>query len=437
MQIPVTECGAFGSDDPTYQMRTGPLQIVPGSRIAFNKNGIGELELIKFLGGGAFGVAWQVIDLKSKRHYALKIVQDMVGDIDTERLRLEAEVAIVSDYVIPVMGMNQWDENTFLILFEYFEGKALDRWLKDVKLTSEEKRTIFNQILFGVADAHLNNIIHRDLKPANVLVSEDMNVRLIDFGVSKFKDNQITREGHIFGTIPYMAPELFVLGSKYADATTDIYSLGQLLYELVTGRNLWSDKGWKTLPDFFEFLKASPVRTEVMDLENFACDFYENADDVILKMVKITPSERYLSVEEIIEDLCIAKVEQPSTELQKGFPVLIIESGSNRNARTFINISENDSVVLGRSDFAGNDESISRKHIEISRRNSRFYLMDVGSKNGTMAAGALLQPFVSRELRHADRIKIGDLFLRFAFMQDNDKAKINKDFKGQMKTLIQ
>ena len=97
--------------------------------------------------------------------------------------------------------------------------------------------------------------------------------------------------------------------------------------------------------------------------------------------------------------------------------MLIIESGTNRNARTFLHIADGEAVILGRTDFAGNDQSIGRRHIEIRRRGRRYWLRDLESRNRTMIGGRLLPPRRPHELRHADRIKIGDIFLRFAFLQ--------------------
>ncbi len=125
-----------------------------------------------------------------------------------------------------VLGLRQWKSHTFLILFEYFDGTSLDELLSSSSFSSEQKKAIFLQTLQGVAAAHKHNIIHRDLKPGNILVNAAGKVKLIDFGISKFKDRNITLSGSILGTMSYMAPEITALGVEVADARSDIYSLG-------------------------------------------------------------------------------------------------------------------------------------------------------------------------------------------------------------------
>lgn len=399
-------------------MNTKPLQLAAGGRIPVNVDGITELQLVEYLGGGGFGSVWKTLDTTRGKHYTLKVIQNVdEKGLDVARVLLEAEVSIASDYVVPVVGLREWSDYTFLIVFDYFASRSLDLRLRNETLSDAQKRTIFDQILYGVSDAHHNNIIHRDLKPANVLVSDDFRVKLIDFGISKFKDRNITQAGSTFGTPYYMAPELLIQGSSVADATSDIYALGQLFYELVMGKCLWVRKGWQRMEDFISFLRADPPPSEVMDFEGFACDFYPDAENVLRRMVKINPAERFSCVEEIIDEINIAPKSSPPLVGLYDFPVLIVESGTNRNARTFLHVADGGSAIMGRADFAGGDKSISRRHVEIRRRGRHYWLRDMASRNGTMIGGSRLTPGRFHELRHADRIKIGDIFLRFAFMQ--------------------
>jgi serine/threonine-protein kinase len=390
------------------------LELMEGGTVPIHLDKVEKVQLLELLGTGAFGSAWKAINPNTKQPYALKVIQGVKPDATlVERIRLEAEVNIPSVQIIPVVGLKKWDDNTYLILFEYFPGTSLDDLLLKRSLTNSQKRDIFQQILLGVAAAHNCNVIHRDLKPANILIGDDSQVKIIDFGVSKFKDKNLTLSGEIIGTPPYMAFELFLEGGQVADAKTDIYALGQILYELAMGEHFWQRRSWYQLEDFFEYVTQTPPPTEGIDLTDFDCDFFPEAKRVLLKMMKLDPNERYLEVEEIICELGISgESEKVVSNLSFEYPLLIVESGSNKGARTFININDGESQILGRAELAGADTSISRKHLEFSRQGNDYFVRDLGSKNGTMLKGKLIgdRPL---PLQPGDFLKVGDIFLSF------------------------
>ncbi|MGK7923222.1 MAG: protein kinase, partial [Trichodesmium sp.] len=393
------------------------LELMVGGKIPININKIAEIELLELLGTGAFGSSWKAIDHKSKKNYVLKVIQGIKpGETLVERIRLEASVTIPSENIIPVLGLREWDANTYLILFEYFSGKSLDKLLEEKSLNNRQKQQIFKQILLGTSAAHQCNIIHRDLKPANIIVGDHEQTKIIDFGVAKFKDKNLTVSGEIIGTLPYMAPELLIEGGKVADAKSDIYSLGHILYELAMGEHFWHHFGWYRLEDFINFLTQTPTPTIGIDLSDFYCDFLPEAERVLSQMMKINPEERYQSVEEVIYDLKIPlNLPKLPTGLNFEYPLLIVESGSNKGARTFVNINDSDGLILGRADIAGADTSISRKHLEFRRKGNNYFVRDWGSKNGTMLRGKIINNHPLK-IKHGDMIKVGDVFLRFVFL---------------------
>jgi len=395
---------------------TDTLAVTVGGIIPVNISGIARVELLELLGVGGFGSVWKVKDCASNTLYVLKIIMGLKeGSIMVERVRLEASVKIPSPHIVPVLGLREWDSHTFLILFAYSPGKSLDQFIIGAGLTARQKRTIFADILKGVSAAHSYNIIHRDLKPANILIESDGKVKIIDFGISKFRGKDITASGEFLGTPHYAAPELLVYGSNVADARVDIYALGHLLYELSMGEHFWQHKGWNKLEDFVNYVNKHPGLVDGIELRDFGCAFHPDATKILAKMIKIDPEQRYQAVDEILEawGYPVEIAELPSG-LNFEYPLLIVESISNRDARTFVNIQPGKTLVLGRAEIAGADGSISRQHLEFSRTDKTYFVRDKGSKNGTLLRGKKLGE-TPQELRHGDRLKVGDVFLRFCF----------------------
>lgn len=370
------------------------LEIMVGGRVSVEIGTVAEVRLQELLGVGGFGSVWKVTDCATDKLYVLKVIQNIEpGSLMAERVRLEAKVSIPSEYIIPVMGLRQWNPSTYLLLFEYFPGKPLDKILAAGLLKREQKRDIFRQTLVGVADAHRCNIIHRDLKPANILVDDNGQVRLIDFGISKFKERRLTKDNEIMGSIRYMALEVVEYGAKVADARADIYALGHILYEVATGQHFWVRKRWRQLEDFVRYLRQTPPPTEAIDLSDFHCHLYSNAASVLSRMVKIDPNQRFDSADDVMTNLgYVPYIPELPLDLHLRYPLLIVESGSNKGAKTLVNIPEGGCLVMGRADIAGGDDSISRRHLEFSYSGNQYFVRDLGSKNGTLLRGLALKP---------------------------------------------
>jgi eukaryotic-like serine/threonine-protein kinase len=390
------------------------LDLRLGGKLVLEIASVGEVTLVELLGTGGFGSVWKVVDTRTNNVYVLKVIQNVKDEVLAERVRLEAEVSIPSQYIIPVLGLRQLNYNTFLLLFEYFPGYSLDRFLTYNTLSSTQKLHIFHQILVGVGDAHRCNIIHRDLKPANILLGDHDEVKIIDFGISKFKDYRLTLDKQIFGTIPYVAPELLFYGASIADARADIYALGHILYQFATGDHFWVRKNLRNMDDFFHYLKQNPAPADAIELDDFTCDFLPRAKNIISRMVKVNPNQRYASISEILRDLGYAVNNPVNTQTLLRYPLLIVESGTNKGATSIINIEDGQTLVLGRAEISGSDDSISRRHLEFIRQGNQYFVRDVGSKNGTLVRGNLLAPNGTLTLiQHSDRIKVGDVFLQF------------------------
>ncbi len=407
------------------------LALFVGGQIRVDAGGVEEVTLEEFLGGGGFGIVWKVMDGATGKHYALKVLQNL-NPVDMERARREAELKIASKFVIPVIGFRQCNSTTALILFEYFKGTDLGELLARNEFGDSDKAAIFAQVLDALAAAHRANIVHRDLKPENILVGKNGEAKLIDFGASKWQGANLTIDGTTIGTLQYMAPDLFQNGSKTADARSDIFALGIILFEISTGSRFWDHMGWHELSDFARFLGQKP-RPESVIQESFACPISPRGSEIARQSTAIDPERRYASVSEIQNALGLRGYVAPDvSDIQLKFPKLIVETGSNANAQTVLALADHESRLLGREDIAGSDVSISRRqrngHVEFRKIGNRYEVRDAGSTKGTMLHGNLLPPDGPfTEIRHCDRLKIGDVYLRFEFAYADERPEAHWD----------
>jgi eukaryotic-like serine/threonine-protein kinase len=199
----------------------------------------GRYQIIEELGKGGMGRVYKVFDTKIKEKIALKLIKPEVAtDKETiERFSNEIRLArkIGHRNVCRMFDLGE-AEGAHFITMEYVPGEDLKRLIRTMgRLSPAQAISIARQVCEGLSEAHRQGIVHRDLKPQNIMVDEDGNARIMDFGIARsMKGKGITGEGVIIGTPEYMSPEQ--VDGKDVDRRTDIYSLGIILYEMLTGR---------------------------------------------------------------------------------------------------------------------------------------------------------------------------------------------------------
>ncbi len=211
----------------------------------------GKYRIIRELGSGSMGAVYEGENVRIRRRVAIKVLLPAVakkGDV-VKRFEREAQAAgrIGSEHIVEVLDLGTLADGGFYMVMEFLEGTTLgDRIKKKGRLEPRELVPIVQQLLYGLEMAHEARIIHRDLKPDNIfLVREHAGqkdfVKILDFGVSKFNPltdddgMSMTRTGTVMGTPFYMAPEQ-AKGSKDVDHRSDLYSVGVILYQAVTGQ---------------------------------------------------------------------------------------------------------------------------------------------------------------------------------------------------------
>ena len=221
-EIPVTET----LETPTEELNTG-------STFA------GRYQIIEELGKGGMGKVYKALDTDLKEKVAIKLIKpEVAADKHTiERFRNELKFArkIRHKNVCQMYDLNR-EEGTHYITMEYVHGEDLKRLIRKMgQMSAGQVISIAVQVCEGMAEAHRLGVVHRDLKPQNIMVDEEGNARIMDFGIARsVKGKGITGTGVMIGTPEYMSPEQ--VEGKESDQRSDIYSLGVILYEMVTGR---------------------------------------------------------------------------------------------------------------------------------------------------------------------------------------------------------
>ena len=258
---------------------------------------LGKYIIKKELGRGGFGIVYEALDSVLKRSVALKVLHPPLT-VDThflERFRKEAEVAAQMDHpnIVSLFDFNQIDGRYFITMGLMKRGSLKDHLSQYGAMGVHQAKTMLEQMASGLAYAHELGIIHRDLKPGNILIDDKGIARLSDFGFAKVRSADslsMTVGGGLFGTPSYMAPEIWE--GKSAMVQSDIYSLGCIAHEMLTGKQLFQGE----TP--IQVLHAH-VKRESLRIEGISPDWQTFLD----KCLESKPENRYQSVNAILEDL--------------------------------------------------------------------------------------------------------------------------------------
>ena len=235
-------------------------------------NVFGKYVLVSPLGKGAMGMVYKAWDRGLRRWVAIKVLLATSDPQTVFRFRREAETAAAIQHpnIVPIYDIGESEGRPFLVM-KLVEGSTLS----GMSLTLEQACAMTLQAARGVAYAHERDIVHRDLKPANVMVDSSGHVYVMDFGLAKdlYGSGGLTRPGTVMGTASYMAPEQAAGKNSEVDRASDVYALGAILYELLTGKPPFRDaRIMETIRQVLEdpVVPPSRIRSDVpRDLEQF------------------------------------------------------------------------------------------------------------------------------------------------------------------------
>jgi len=260
---------------------------------------IGSYEVLSELGRGGMGVVYKAFEPKLKRVVALKMLNEGIAHQPglVERFYREAHaMATLSDpYVVQIYAVGEHQGQPFFVM-EYVDGESLGGRLKRERLSVREARKVMTQAASGLQSAHEQGLIHRDIKPGNLMLTQKGSVKVTDFGIALAAGTgeRLTGTGGIIGTPGYLSPEA-CLGEPL-DARTDIFALGVVFYEMLTGRLPFDDKSPYAL-------MAAVVQAQIPDVTLLNSEIDPNTLVILTKMLARLPAERYQSCAEVVSAL--------------------------------------------------------------------------------------------------------------------------------------
>jgi hypothetical protein len=290
------------------------MSLVAGTRI-------GPYEILATIGAGGMGEVYHARDPRLERAVAIKILtpSPRAAPVELDRFQREARAIarITHPYICTIHDVGQQDGVAFLVM-ELLQGETLaDRLARGV-VPLESALVIAAQLAEALDAAHSNDVIHRDLKPSNVMLTAG-GVKLLDFGLAKLRDAEyedsvpkatntfrLTDQGTVLGTLPYMAPEQ--VEGRGADARTDIFALGVLLYEMTTRRLPFEGKSSASLA-------AAILTHDPPPVSSLAAAAPESLDRIVKKCLAKDPDERWQSARDLASALQWSKDDETAQQL--------------------------------------------------------------------------------------------------------------------------
>lgn len=264
---------------------------------------LGRYEIIEVIGQGGMAIVYKAKDNLLNRLVAIKVLKREFNDNEQflKKFKRESQAAasLSHNNIVSVYDVGVEDHQHFIVM-EYVAGDTLKEYIqKKGRLTWQETAYIGKQIALALDHAHKNNVIHRDIKPHNILMAEDLVPKVADFGIARaITTSTITLVEETMGSVHYLSPEQARGG--FVDERSDLYSLGIVMYEMLTGRVPFDG-------DSSISVAIKHIQEEIEFLEEDLDHIPEAMEDIVLKLIQKNPSDRYQNARELVSDISAAQ----------------------------------------------------------------------------------------------------------------------------------
>jgi serine/threonine protein kinase/dienelactone hydrolase len=260
---------------------------------------ISHYKILEKLGEGGMGVVYKAEDTRLDRFVALKFLPPHLRQAKEEKKRFiheaKAASALQHNNICTIHEIDETDDGQMFIAMDYYEGETLKDRIGKGPLKLEDAVNIAMQISEGLNRAHEKRIVHRDIKPANIFITRDGVAKILDFGLVKLSGRtKLTKSGSTLGTVAYMSPEQ--ARGDMVDHRTDIWSLGVIIYEMLTGQLPFDG-------DYDQAVVYSILNDDYEPMKNIRTDVPSELEQIVKRALKKEPDSRYSSVLDIFKSL--------------------------------------------------------------------------------------------------------------------------------------
>ena len=270
----------------------------------------GRYQINGFIGEGGMSRVWRALDQNTGKNVAVKVLREEYSEDESFIRRFDREAQAASRMshpnIVNLLDVGVEEDGTRYLVMEYVQGKTLKRFIQESgALRPEIAAQIIIRVLAALQHAHQNGVVHRDIKPQNILIDKEGTVKVADFGIARMANAQTVNQTDesVMGSVYYFSPEQ--ARGAAVDARSDIYSVGVVFYEMLTGKVPFTGD----TPVAMQHLQTAPIPpAEVNPSVSSALDF------VVLHAMEKKPRRRYQSAEEMLRDVRLA-MEHPDTIL--------------------------------------------------------------------------------------------------------------------------
>jgi eukaryotic-like serine/threonine-protein kinase len=377
---------------------------------------LNDLELLEELGRGGMGIVYKARQLILDRLVAVKLLltEHFIDPLRLARFHAEARAAAKLDHpnIIQIYQVGECEFGPYFVM-EYIDGRSVEFLIQQKRIAPPTAAALVVRVAEAVHYAHTQGVIHRDLKPANIMVDRVRRPVVMDFGIAKFlgKSSTLTQEGVIMGTPAYMAPEQAGERPEKVGPASDVYSLGAILYTLLTSRPPYeSQTALLTVLKVIGPEMPTPVRSVRANVP-------EELERICMRCLSKEPEDRYATAQLLADDLrrfladptgrqsasTIERRSAGSTMTAALPPVLLVAEASGKEIRL-----TKDEIIVGRTsqcDLIIRASDVSKRHCRILISSDEILIEDLASANGTWVNGRQIR---KAPLTTGDRLRIGN-----------------------------